>query len=178
MPDQLSHVSIVSDLASFVAFLNYLLYYKTASRECFAHMHVYVFSCIIWFYKGEALFHIQLRLLKWPDLNLWDLQIWKLCGACSRAVARVRQGGQMPPPPPSNHLNFESSYGPACSIARVRVFFCHIACVTVTRDQLMITWALGTAQWLGHWNNFFSFCLFISKSNDYGHVFGSFKNLL
>ena len=28
-----------------------------------------------------------------------------------RAITRVRQGGQSPPPP----LNFESSYGPACS---------------------------------------------------------------
>ena len=31
---------------------------------------VHVFSWIIWFYKGEVLFHTQLRLLKWPDLNL------------------------------------------------------------------------------------------------------------
>ena len=43
-----------------------MLYYKTASRKRFARMHM--FSWIIWFYKVDALFHIQLRLLKWPDL--------------------------------------------------------------------------------------------------------------
>ena len=35
--------------------------------EKLARMHV--FSWVIWFYKGQALFHIQLRLIKWLDLN-------------------------------------------------------------------------------------------------------------
>ena len=47
-------------LASFGAFEKYLLNYETASKKRFARMHV--FSWIFWFYKGEALFHIQLRL--------------------------------------------------------------------------------------------------------------------
>ena len=38
------------------SFIKYLSYYKKASRKRFARMHV--FSWIIWFYKGEALFHI------------------------------------------------------------------------------------------------------------------------
>ena len=33
------------------------VFQETASRKCFARMHV--FSWIVWFYKAEALFHIQ-----------------------------------------------------------------------------------------------------------------------
>ena len=57
------------------SFSKYLLYYKTARRS-FARMHV--FSWIIWFYKGETLFHIWCH--KWPPswiLKFSDfIRIW------------------------------------------------------------------------------------------------------